>query len=119
MIYEIVILAAIAAFLGLRLYSVLGQRSEQEEDPIRRSYGPREQNAPPPPVAGSPDAIPAARPTVTLRSVDNATSANETAIRAIACCRSTSIRSHLRAIRGPARSTRSCASSRGAAPRCC
>lgn len=84
MIYEIVILAAIAAFLGLRLYSVLGQRSEQEEDPIRRSYGPREQNAPPPPVAGSPDAIPAARPTVTLRSVDNATSANETAIRAIA-----------------------------------
>ena len=41
MLYEIVILAAIAAFLGLRLYSVLGQRSEQEEDPIRRSYGPR------------------------------------------------------------------------------
>ena len=83
-IYEIVILAAIAAFLGLRLYSVLGQRSEHEEDPIRRSYGPREQSAPPPSVPGTSDAVPAARPTVTLRSVDNATNANESAIRAIA-----------------------------------
>ena len=34
MIYEIVILAMIAAFLGLRLYSVLGQRAEQEEESI-------------------------------------------------------------------------------------
>ena len=70
-IYEIVILAAIAAFLGLRLYSVLGQRSEHEEDPIRRSYGPREQSAPPPSVPGT-------------RGGDNATNANESAIRAIA-----------------------------------
>lgn len=31
---EIVILAMIAAFLGLRLYSVLGRRAEQEEEPI-------------------------------------------------------------------------------------
>lgn len=31
MFYEIVILAAIAAFLGLRLYSVLGQRADHEE----------------------------------------------------------------------------------------
>ena len=30
MILEIVILAAIAAFLGLRLYSVLGRRAEHE-----------------------------------------------------------------------------------------
>lgn len=32
MIIEIVILAMIAAFLGLRLYSVLGQRAEHEEE---------------------------------------------------------------------------------------
>ncbi len=34
MILEIVILAMIAAFLGLRLYSVLGQRAEHEEESI-------------------------------------------------------------------------------------
>lgn len=33
-IYEIVILAMIAAFLGLRLYSVLGNRAEHEEETI-------------------------------------------------------------------------------------
>lgn len=32
---EIVILAMIAAFLGLRLYSVLGRRTEHEEEPIQ------------------------------------------------------------------------------------
>ena len=36
MIVEIVILAMIAAFLGLRLYAVLGRRPEQNEEPIRR-----------------------------------------------------------------------------------
>lgn len=36
MIVEIVILAMIAAFLGLRLYSVLGRRPEQNEEPVRR-----------------------------------------------------------------------------------
>ncbi len=35
MIVEIVILAMIAAFLGLRLYSVLGRRPEQHDDPMR------------------------------------------------------------------------------------
>ncbi len=35
MTVEIVVLAMIAAFLGLRLYSVLGRRAEQEEEPIR------------------------------------------------------------------------------------
>lgn len=35
-IVEIVILAMIAAFLGLRLYSVLGRRPEQNEEPLRR-----------------------------------------------------------------------------------
>lgn len=33
-IFEIVILAMIAAFLGLRLYSVLGRRAEHEEEPV-------------------------------------------------------------------------------------
>lgn len=33
-IFEIVILAMIAAFLGLRLYSVLGQRAEHEEESV-------------------------------------------------------------------------------------
>lgn len=35
MTVEIVILAMIAAFLGLRLYSVLGRRAEHEEEPIQ------------------------------------------------------------------------------------
>lgn len=77
--YEIVILAAIAAFLGLRLYSVLGQRSEHEEEPIRHSFDSGEQV---PPAAERP--APAVRAPVRLRSVDNASSANENAIRAIA-----------------------------------
>lgn len=34
MIIEIVILAMIAAFLGLRLYAVLGRRAEHEEEPV-------------------------------------------------------------------------------------
>jgi predicted lipid-binding transport protein (Tim44 family) len=33
-IVEIVILAMVAAFLGLRLYSVLGRRAEHEEEPV-------------------------------------------------------------------------------------
>lgn len=40
MIYEIVILAMIAAFLGLRLYSVLGRRAEHEEEPIPNRFDP-------------------------------------------------------------------------------
>lgn len=35
---EIVILAMIAAFLGLRLYSVLGRRAEHEEEPIATRF---------------------------------------------------------------------------------
>jgi predicted lipid-binding transport protein (Tim44 family) len=38
---EIVILAMIAAFLGLRLYSVLGRRAEHEEEPIAGRLDPR------------------------------------------------------------------------------
>jgi len=43
-IVEIVILAMIAAFLGLRLYSVLGQRAEHEEEPVPTRF-----DAPPSP----------------------------------------------------------------------
>lgn len=41
MTVEIVILAMIAAFLGLRLYSVLGRRAEHEEEPIAGRLDPR------------------------------------------------------------------------------
>jgi predicted lipid-binding transport protein (Tim44 family) len=48
-IYEIVILAMIAAFLGLRLYSVLGRRAEHEEEPIPHRFDAGEgANAPKP-----------------------------------------------------------------------
>ncbi len=35
---EIVLLAMVAAFLGLRLYSVLGRRAEQEEEPVVQRF---------------------------------------------------------------------------------
>lgn len=38
MIVEIIILAMIAAFLGLRLYSVLGQRAEHEEESVPNRF---------------------------------------------------------------------------------
>ena len=40
MILQIVILAMIAAFLGLRLYSVLGRRAEHEEEPVPTRFDP-------------------------------------------------------------------------------
>lgn len=45
MIVEIVILAMIAAFLGLRLYSVLGQRAEHEEESIPTRLDPQDHKA--------------------------------------------------------------------------
>jgi len=48
---EIVILAMIAAFLGLRLYSVLGRRAEHEEEPIAGRFDPRRGAANTPRVA--------------------------------------------------------------------
>ncbi|MBX7542101.1 Tim44/TimA family putative adaptor protein [Qipengyuania sphaerica] len=80
MIYEIVILAAIAAFLGLRLYSVLGERSEHEEGPAAHRYDAPDGQIP---TANDRPVAPVRQP-VRLRSVDNASSANESAIRAIA-----------------------------------
>ena len=43
---EIVILAMIAAFLGLRLYAVLGRRAEHEERPVQPRFEPKA-DAPP------------------------------------------------------------------------
>jgi predicted lipid-binding transport protein (Tim44 family) len=58
LIIEIVILAMIAAFLGLRLYSVLGRRAEHEEEPVptrfERSEGGQPPRAVAPPVAELP-----------------------------------------------------------------
>jgi len=51
LIVEIVILAIIAAFLGLRLYSVLGRRAEHEEEPVRTPFERGEQAKTPHPVA--------------------------------------------------------------------
>ena len=51
MIVEIVILAMIAAFLGLRLYSVLGRRAEHEEEPVPTRFERGESGNPPPTVA--------------------------------------------------------------------
>ncbi|MBX7528497.1 Tim44/TimA family putative adaptor protein [Qipengyuania vesicularis] len=80
MITEIVILAAIAAFLGLRLYSVLGERSEHEEEPARHRF-----DAPDNQVTSAADRqVAPVREPVRLRNVDNVSSANESAIRAIA-----------------------------------
>ena len=59
-IYEIVILAMIAAFLGMRLYSVLGRRAEHEEESIPTRFEEGKQ-APPPsavPLARQPQAQP-------------------------------------------------------------
>lgn len=46
-VLEIVILAAIAAFLGLRLYSVLGQRADHEEGHVPNRFEPKEDMPPP------------------------------------------------------------------------
>jgi predicted lipid-binding transport protein (Tim44 family) len=37
-VLEIVLLAMVAAFLGLRLYSVLGRRAEHEEEPVAQRF---------------------------------------------------------------------------------
>ena len=61
--FEIVLLAMVAAFLGLRLYSVLGRRTGHEQEPLPRQ--PVEERKPtliqPAPVAG--DTAPAIVPT--------------------------------------------------------
>ncbi|MBT8389990.1 MAG: Tim44/TimA family putative adaptor protein [Altererythrobacter sp.] len=46
MIVEIVILAMIAAFLGLRLYSVLGERAEHEEESVPHRFDANDDDRP-------------------------------------------------------------------------
>ncbi|MDY7098375.1 MAG: Tim44/TimA family putative adaptor protein [Pseudomonadota bacterium] len=59
MITEIVILAMIAVFLGLRLYSVLGQRAEHEEESIpQRFEGHEKQSAAAPGQTQAGQAVP-------------------------------------------------------------
>jgi predicted lipid-binding transport protein (Tim44 family) len=53
-VLEIVILAMVAAFLGLRLYSVLGRRAEQEEEPVPQRFDPEDK-----PAGIRPAAVPA------------------------------------------------------------
>lgn len=53
MTIEIVLLAAIALFVGLRLYAVLGQRTGHEQQPVTRP------DAPAQPAAAAPDIAPA------------------------------------------------------------
>ena len=80
-IYEIVILAAIAAFLGLRLYSVLGQRADQDEGPLPNRF--EGADAPPPaaiPRATGPQPVPVQQADMT----DNLIPAVERGVRDIA-----------------------------------
>lgn len=52
MIYEIVILAMVAAFLGMRLYSVLGRRAEHEEEIVPGGFDRADDKLPVAPPAG-------------------------------------------------------------------
>lgn len=54
MIPEIIILAMIAAFLGLRLYAVLGRRAEHEEESVPQRFEPGEEAPPHAPQAVQP-----------------------------------------------------------------
>ena len=80
---EIVILAMVAAFLGLRLYSVLGERAEHEEEstPLRFDTGEQDKDKLPPaaPRPGTP--VQPAAPAVQLEGVMPAV---ERGVRAIA-----------------------------------
>ena len=57
-VLEIVLLAMVAAFLGLRLYSVLGRRAEQEEEPVVQRFDSDEPPAIRPAAAPAPAAPP-------------------------------------------------------------
>lgn len=76
MILEIVILAMVAGFLGLRLYSVLGRRAEHEEEqPIPTRFERADESA-------NADRVPTPAPAVARRR--ELADANEAAVRAIA-----------------------------------
>lgn len=82
MTVEIVILAMIAAFLGLRLYSVLGRRAEHEEEGIQPRFEP---NAKPggAPAAGQSSGNAAPSP-YQVRDLPSVSPAVERGLRAIA-----------------------------------
>lgn len=80
MILEIVILAMIAAFLGLRLYSVLGRRAEHEEESVPQRF-----DAPDAPGARSPEArAPSPQPPARVIELEGVMPAVERGIRDIA-----------------------------------
>lgn len=75
---EIVLLAMVAAFLGLRLYSVLGRRAEQEEEPAVQRF---ESDDKP---AIRPAAVPAPVPAPRAPELEGVMPAVERALREIA-----------------------------------
>ena len=79
MTFEIILLAMVAAFLGMRLYSVLGKRSGHEQEPLIRQ--PLEERQPPAnrPAIPAIESLPSA-PSVNTTFVD---SAAENGLRAI------------------------------------
>lgn len=83
MTVEIVILAMIAAFLGLRLYSVLGRRAEHEEEPVVTRFDPR-RNPPAQPRVPSPAKGEDAAAAVRQREFPSASPAAERGLREIA-----------------------------------
>ena len=61
-IFEIVILAMIAAFLGLRLYSVLGRRAEGEEEVVPRQLNSADGDVGAPPAINARVPMPVRKP---------------------------------------------------------
>nr|WP_145963200.1 Tim44/TimA family putative adaptor protein [Croceibacterium ferulae] len=78
---EIVILAMIAAFLGLRLYSVLGRRAEHEEEPVPTRFERSEGAASRPIAQPQPEAR---RPNEAQREIPGVSAAVEGSLRQIA-----------------------------------
>jgi predicted lipid-binding transport protein (Tim44 family) len=81
-VFEIVILAMIAAFLGMRLYSVLGRRAEHEEELASRPIERVEPSAAPAPR--EPDAAPAAGRMAALPDLPGLAPGAQNGVRAIA-----------------------------------
>jgi predicted lipid-binding transport protein (Tim44 family) len=79
-IVEIVILAMVAAFLGLRLYSVLGRRAEHDEPPPRPVHRP---DAPTPARIPQPRAEAPARPSAPALDRPGFSTGAEAGVRAI------------------------------------
>ena len=93
---EIVILAMVAAFLGLRLYSVLGRRAEHEDEPLQARF-----DTPPPAPLRPADAKPAARTADQPRALPNVLPVVERNLREIAQAdRSFDVNAFLQGARG-------------------